>query len=455
MFLPTWLSGTFSHSQARRGQRRNPAARPRKARLFLERLESRVALSFGISTLGLFNGTNGSSPQAGLIMDSSGNLYGTTLNGCVGFNGNYISGDGTVFEVAKGSQTITTLASFNGTNGEFPYAALIMDSSGNLYGTTEGGGASGVGTVFELAKGSGTITTLASFDCTNGQYPYAALIMNSSGNLYGTTEKGGASLGGLGTVFELAQGSGRITTMASFGGSSGHNPLAGLIMDGSGNLYGTTELGGAHGAGTVFELAKGGDTITTLASFNGANGADPRAGLIMDSSGNLYGTTEYGGANSNGTVFEVGAGSGRITTMISFGGSNGDVPVGGLIVDGSGNFFGTTEQGGADGDGAVFELPATAHPSLQIGGFPSSTSAGSAQTFTVTIQSADGTTDTGYTGTVHFTTNDRTANLVANDTAPDMGTDPFSGLVPQKKGKSSITDTLFSSITGSLSADGF
>ena len=114
--------------------------------------------------------------------------------------------------------------------------------------------------------------------------------MDSSGNLYGTTDVGGTS--NKGTVFELAQGSGTITTLASFGGSNGANPFAGLIMDSSGNLYGTTESGGPpSGYGTVFKLAKGSKTITDLASFNGSNGACPEAGLIMDSSGNLYGTT--------------------------------------------------------------------------------------------------------------------------------------------------------------------
>ena len=162
--------------------------------------------------------------------------------------------------------------------------------------------------------------------------------------------------------------------------------------------------GGASNDGTVFELAHGSGTITTLASFNGTNGSEPEDALIMDSSGNLYGTTYLGGASNGGTVFEL---------------------------------------SGAD-----------ALPALQISGLRSSTDAGASQTFTVTVPNAVGTTDTGYAGTADFTSNDRTANLIANDTAPDIGTDPFSGVVPQKKGKPSITDTLFSSITGGLSADG-
>ena len=198
--------------------------------------------------------------------------------------------DGSVFEIAKGSGTITTLASFTRWQQRRadPEGELLIDSSGNLYGTTFAGvGAHGDGTVFEVAKGSGTITTLASFNGSNGYSPTGGgLIVDSSGNLYGTTALGGANTNsssfpdGAGTVFELAKGSGTITTLASFNGSNGLHPLAGLIMDSSGNLYGTTNKGGAgygstndpDGQGTVFELAKGSGTITTLASFNGTNG---------------------------------------------------------------------------------------------------------------------------------------------------------------------------------------
>ena len=225
-------------------------------------------------------------PGRRLIMDSSGNLYGTTSGGSA-------LNEGTVFEVADGSGAITTLAAFNGSNGAGPDGPLIMDSSGNLYGTTPDGGVSGDGTVFELVHGSGTITTLASFNGTDGAGPDGPLIMDSSGNLYGGAWNGGAS--GDGTVFEVAAATGTITTLASFNGTDGEYPHSGVIMDGSGNLYGTTAIGGASGDGTVFKLAHGSSTITTLASFNGANGSSPEAGLIMDSSGNLYGTTAWAG----------------------------------------------------------------------------------------------------------------------------------------------------------------
>jgi uncharacterized repeat protein (TIGR03803 family) len=304
--------------------------------------------SGSITTLASFVAPTGANPHAGLVMDPSGNLYGTTPSG----GG---SGDGAVFELAHGSSTITTLASFNGTDGANPEAGLLMDSSGNLYGTTATGGASGAGTVFELAAGSGAITTLASFDGTNGSDALGGVIMDSNGNLFGTASAGGAS--GAGTVFELAAGSGTITSLASFSGTDGSSPRASLIRDGSGNLYGTTYVGGASGDGTVFELANGSATITTLASFNGSDGANPLAGLVIDGSGNLYGTTALAGTYKHGTVFEVASGSGTITTLAAFH-NEGAFPAGGLIIDSTGNLYGTTIRGGALGDGTVFEVAA-------------------------------------------------------------------------------------------------
>src|SRR5262249_19135408 len=161
------------------------------------------------------------------------------------------------------------------------------DSSGNLFGTTAGVGGNGNGTIFELPSGSSTITTLASF--TNGDYPSGGLVEDSNGNLFGTTLYGGAN--SYGTVFELAHGSNTVTTLAAFftgNNTDGIHPNGRLVLDTNGNLFGTTGAGGANNLGTVWELAKGSSTITILASFNGTNGANPYAGLIQDSSGNLF-----------------------------------------------------------------------------------------------------------------------------------------------------------------------
>jgi uncharacterized repeat protein (TIGR03803 family) len=308
-----------------------------------------------------FNGANGFYPQAGLIADAAGDLFGTALHGGA-------SGDGTVFELAKtssGYAALTVLASFNGTSGAYPLGGLIADAAGDLFGTTTNGGAYSDGTVFELAKtssGYAAPTVLASFNGTNGAAPSGALIADTAGDLFGTTEFGGVY--GDGTVFELTKtnaGYAASTVLVSFNGFNGATPDAGLIADAAGDLFGTTQGGGAGGFGTVFELAKtssGYAAPTVLASFNGTNGANPTAGLIADAAGDLFGTTYTGGASDDGTVFELTktyAGYAAPTVLASFKGTNGLNPFGGLIADAAGDLFGTTESG-EGGYGTVFEI---------------------------------------------------------------------------------------------------
>src|SRR4051812_1939021 len=215
---------------------------------------------------------------------------------------------------AVDAATLTTLVSFNGSNGEVPSnGSLFADAAGNLFGTTQMGGAfSGFGTVFEIAKtGSGysAPTTLVSFNSSNGGDPNSNLIADAAGNLFGTTVAGGPYNSG--TVFEIAKsgsGYGVPTTLATFTGSNGASPFAGLIADAAGNLFGTTGRGGASGDGTVFEIAKTGSGYsapTTLATFTASPGVYPYGGLIADTAGNLFGTTEEGGAYNAGTVFEI------------------------------------------------------------------------------------------------------------------------------------------------------
>jgi uncharacterized repeat protein (TIGR03803 family) len=260
-----------------------------------------------------------------LIIDAAGDLFGTTTQGGATSNGR-ATGSGTVFEIVKTANgyasTPTTLVSFNGNDGEIPTAGLIMDAAGDLFGTTKGGGASGFGTVFEIVKTAAgyvsTPITLVSFDGQDGQFPAAALIMDAAGDLFGTTEAAlfhpaePPSGTGDGTVFELVKnGSGgfTFTTLVSFNGADGSDPQAGLIMDARGDLFGTTAMGGANGAGTVFEIAKTSTgyagTPITLASFNGSNGDSPAGGLVANAAGDLFGTTNFGGANKVGTVFEL------------------------------------------------------------------------------------------------------------------------------------------------------
>jgi uncharacterized repeat protein (TIGR03803 family) len=293
-----------------------------------------------------FDYSHGARPNAGLISDKAGNLYGTTQQG--GANS-----DGVVFKIAPdGTETVLhTFTGFSSGDGAYPVAGLIRDSKGHLYGTTQHGGPSDNGTVFKLAK-SGSETVLYSFSgASDGAWPYGGLIEDSAGNFFGTTIEGGTSNDGI--VFKLSR-NGSETVLHNFGGSDGMYPVAGLIMDGPGNLYGTTKQGGAHGSGTVFKVAPDG-TETVLHSFAGASdGAFPMCNLIMDKKGNLYGTANGGGAHGAGTVFKVSA-KGADTTLYSFaGGSDGAFPQAPVIRDPAGNLYGTTSSGGAGSDGTVF-----------------------------------------------------------------------------------------------------
>lgn len=296
--------------------------------------------------------SDGNGPSPGLIMDSKGNLYGTTTAG-----GEYLTG--MVFMI-NSTGSLTALHDFGSTNtdGRLPQAGLIMDSAGNLYGTTSNGGAYGFGTVFKISPTLAE-TILHSFDGTSsdGQLPVAGLIMDSSGNLYGTTSAGGAN--GLGTVFKISP-TGTETILHSFSaGTDGEYPKTGLVVDSAGNLYGASAGGGAFSKGMVYELSPSG-TETVLYSFGsvGTDGAHPNGGLIMDSAGNLYGTTSGGGEFSDGTVFEISS-AGTETILYSFGSTatDGRMPsLGRLAMDGNGNLYGTTGFGGTYNQGTVFEI---------------------------------------------------------------------------------------------------
>jgi uncharacterized repeat protein (TIGR03803 family) len=328
-----------------------------------------------------FPDTNGTGPNAGVIFDAAGNLYGTTYNSRGGF--------GTVFELTplgNGLWTETTLHHFTHNDGYWPSGVLVFDASGNLYGTTLGGGTgsgtgcslrrAGCGTVFELSPAAGglwTETLLLSFDHIHGAAPFAGLIFDAAGNLYGTTSTGGNSERGSGTVFELSPTTGGTwteTVLHTFGYNEGSTyglePHSGLIFDTVGNLYGTTVSGGAQADGTVFELSPrtdGSCAETVLFSFDGAHGSAPYSSLIFDAAGNLYGTTQAGGTLGGGTVFELSPSAGgnwAETVLHNFSNQkNRYVAAGNLIFDSAGNLYGAIDGGGGNCDGgcgSIFKL---------------------------------------------------------------------------------------------------
>jgi uncharacterized repeat protein (TIGR03803 family) len=293
-------------------------------------------------------GADGGYPAAGLIQDAAGNLYGTT----VGSTG---TGYGTVFQLNTSGQGSVVYAFGAEPDGTYPYAGLIRDGVGRLFGTTSGGGIFGAGSVFKIDK-MGHESLLYSFDGgLEGAYPRGGLVRDVLGNLYGTTETGGSGAS-FGTVFRL-DANGVLTVLHRFvGGVEGEYPKAGLLPDPTGNLYGTTAGDGASLYGTVFKLDASG-TETVLHHFTGApDGAFPVAGLMRDSAGNLYGTTQKGGTYDSGAVFKLDV-AGAETVLYNFTGrQDGKWPVTTLIMDSAGDIFGTTFLGGAFDQGAIFKI---------------------------------------------------------------------------------------------------
>jgi len=345
----------------------------------LAALGSGVGSATSYKILRSFNGTDGTGPWGGVTLDDKGNLLGASasggnLNECDGY------GCGVVFELrprsgGKWAEGVLYRFDSNGSDGYTSYGNVTIGSGNSLYGTTHAGGSHHIGTVFELTRGASgwTEKVLYSFGTreSDGYEPTAGVAMDNAGNLYGTAPYGGS------TAFELSPGADgwKETMLHRFGirKNDGAGPFAGLILDTSGNLYGTTEGGGAYDDGTVYEIER---TATgwkekVLHGFGGGtDGANPNGALILDKKRAVYGTTEFGGIEGGecgsggcGTVFKLGPPNMRdglwieeVLDRFDPGSSGAAQPSAGVIFDQSGNLYGTTLGGGNSGSGSIFEL---------------------------------------------------------------------------------------------------
>lgn len=252
---------------------------------------------------------------------------------------------------------MTTLYTFKGTtDGAFP-TGLVLGFAGNFYGEGPGGGAEGYGSVYSVTP-SGTFTVLASFDGTNGNYPYGGLATAGGSELfYGTTIYGGAS--NLGAVFEVNESSGAITSLGSFTGGDGSYPYTGVVLTASGSLYGTTLEGGNNSYGVIFEYTTSTGLFGLFGFGPGSDGGGPNA-LIQATDGNFYGTTGFAG-EGHGTIYKI-TPNGAVTVEFFFNGTNGGGPLAGLVQGTNGVFYGTTTLG----DGTVFSLSTGLGPFVSL-----------------------------------------------------------------------------------------
>lgn len=308
-----------------------------------------------------FNGADGASPWSALVLGNDGNYYGTTNYG--GASTDCSGGCGTVFKVTP-TGVVTQLYSFCSlsgcVDGVNPQGGMTLGNDGNFYGTTLLGGAQGSGTFFRITP-AGILTTLYSFGSVSGDglYPYGSPIQASDGNFYGSLYFGGP-VSGWGTIYRITPG-GTETDIYDFCSQKdcldGKNPVGGLMEGSDGNLYGTTTGGGGSDTGVVFKITLGG-TYTTLHGFHTGEGSGPLDRLTQGSNGLLYGTTSEGGNNgcNCGTVFSIPMTGGDVKTLHSFDTTDGATPVGALVQDTNGTFYGTTGAGGSAGQGTIFSL---------------------------------------------------------------------------------------------------
>jgi uncharacterized repeat protein (TIGR03803 family) len=309
--------------------------------------------------------SNSAYPYGGLVFDAAGNAYGTAEGGGQGY--------GTIYQLvpSQSGWTATILYSFDSLSGANPSGPLIFDSAGNLYGTAYYGGSmpgicagSGCGTAFELQRVNEGWHLIVLYTFTgglDGDHPGPSLVFDKSGNLFGTTFEAGSA--GYGTVFELSQSGGvwtESTVYAFLGYGDGASPVSGLTPGAAGTFYGTTEYGGSNNLGTVYQLTKtnAGWEERVLHSFTGTDGEYQLGGSLLFRGSALFGTTNAGGEFDQGTTFSLSRSNNAVieTVLCSFNGTDGGFPYSGVVADSVGNLYGTTVFGGSTGNGAIFTI---------------------------------------------------------------------------------------------------
>jgi uncharacterized repeat protein (TIGR03803 family) len=316
-----------------------------------------------VNTVHSFNGTDGQSPQVVVLREGrDGLLYGTTY-----FGG--INGLGTIFKQRTLGTGNVVLYNFNGPDGSYPAGGLTLGTDGNYYGTTVGGGAYGFGVVFKVTSG-GALTVLYSFTggTDDGGYPLAPPIQASDGNYYGTTDGAGA---GDATFYKMTP-SGSLSTIYTSSTSSGWFVQSSLLQGTDGSLYSTATLGGAFNCGAILKLTTTGVLKARYSFPCGVGGLSPIGTVIQGTDGNLYGTTLNGGTYNNaGTVFKIDTTHGSFTTLYSFGATTGDGYGGysGLTLGTDGNLYGGTAIGGKAGAGSLYKIT-TSGAYTQLYSFP-------------------------------------------------------------------------------------
>jgi uncharacterized repeat protein (TIGR03803 family) len=316
----------------------------------------------GLTVIHSFNVANSGAfyPSGAMIRTPNGKLYGTTTGG--GANGK-----GTIFEVIISSQSVSTKFSFNGTNGQSPWGAMVMSGNGKLYGLTVDGGSSGLGTVYEFDPETGTCVKKADFDGTaKGAHPWGSMVLASNGKFYGMTLQGGANDNGV--LFEFDPTSGILTKKKDFS-SIGISGVFGTLCPASnGKFYGVGETGGTSDRGTIFEYDVTTSQLVKVYDFTSSTVGDhPEGSLIEGTSGKLHGTTYFGGTQNLGVLYEYDLTAKTVTKKVDFTGANGASPNSSLMKAANGKLYGVTSAGGSAGKGVLFEYnPATGQYTKKI-----------------------------------------------------------------------------------------